>query len=209
MWLAILFSYIPLIILIILHYKRGKGKIGSLILDFIKLQLGQSSSFLRDVAMNDKVVYSLLFIWILSSTILAKCFTSLLLNTYFIRKPSLTVETLEDIVSNPGLSVSGKRSLIQIKSFKPEIYDILNKRLKEYESGLGIDSGSNPNAVLGKRVIQDVLNRKTVLMLTNYDTIIIKNFHPRLMESQHKAITTFEFSYISKHHKYYTKIYSL
>ena len=73
---------------------------------------------------------------LLSTTVLTKCFTSLLLGTFFKTKPSLTVETLEDIVSNPEINVIGRNTINELKSFYPEIYENIHKRNIDYEKQL-------------------------------------------------------------------------
>ena len=91
-----------------------KKSISELMLILIKTFINQSNIHLnrfRFCVMNNKKqylisVYILLFVWILGLNILNKAFISLLLKTFFKVKPTLTVETLDDIVSNPDLFIS-------------------------------------------------------------------------------------------------------
>ena len=128
---------ISLIFQYIITYKISLyDSILTLIKTFINQSIDNINRF-RFYEINNKKqhlisVYILLFVWILGLNILNKAFISLLLKTFFKVKPTLTVDTLDDIVSNPGLQISGRKTLEEIKLFKPGIYDEFEKRIKLY-----------------------------------------------------------------------------
>ena len=155
-------------------------------------------------------VYILLFVWILGLNILNKAFISLVLKTFFKVKPTLIVETLEDIVSNPNLHIAGKDFLHEIKLFKPDIYDILLKRILNYEQLMGVKNESNEDIDFSK-FQSDVYNHKTVLLLPSFGAKIIKeiNIDFNLMTSPVKYCQRFQYYYISKSYIHYRPIYEL
>ena len=141
-------------------------------------------------------------------TILTKCLTSLLINTYFIQNPSLTVETLEDIISKPDLFIAGRNGLKEISTTKPKIYEILFKRLLDYEKSLNI-STDNFAGYTDKRIIKDVIKRKAVFMVNSVHAQLLKNINPfdPIMKSPNKYNLLFRFCFVPKTAQNYTKIY--
>ena len=133
------------------------------------MSLQQSSTIFNKMRNYNNQVFMLLFNWILCSTILIKCFTGLLLNTYFIRNPTLTANTLEDIVYNPDISVAGKFSLAEIKSSRPELFEILKQKVIDYENKLGVNTLENANSIFNQKLINDVMNRKAVILVSLKD----------------------------------------
>ena len=117
---------------ILINWKDEKKCYLTLISELIKLMMEQSSNVLNKMRSINNWIFIVIFTWIFCSTILTKCFTGLLLKTYFLQKPSLTVNSLEDLVNKPNISVTGKYSLKLIKLFKPEFYEILIKKLEDY-----------------------------------------------------------------------------
>ena len=140
-------------------------------------------------------------------TFLTNCFTSLLLKTYFIRKQSLTINTLEEVVNDLGISVAGRVGLLGIKSLKPEFYDILNKRVINYENKLGIDSWKDANLILSEIVLKGVINQKTVILLPLKDAILYEILYPKLKAAELKYSPQYYYWYISKNHPRKKRIY--
>ena len=155
-----------------------------------------------------KIIVILLIIWILCFTVLSICFNSLLLRIYFIKTPSLTVQTLEDIVANPGLSVAGSIGLKPVKKFNPEVYHSLEKRVKEYEQLLDIHEVKE---LAKPELIMDVVERKAVVILGSYSTKIIQLFYPEsnLKESNQKFNQLFKYSFVSKRYSKHKQMYRL
>ena len=173
------------------------------------LFLGQHFSMPKTITILNPITYLTLFIWLICTTILAKCFTSLLLNTYFKSKPSLTVETVEDIANNPNLWVTGKRALLEIRSFKPKIYEILHKRLVEYESRYNI---SNTHFIdINAQVLNDIIERKAVQLMSTPEARTLKSLHPKinLMVSKYKYNLKMHFTYVSKSHPKSKQIFQM
>ena len=135
------------------------------------------------------------------------CFVSLLLKVYFIQKPTLTVHTLQDIVDDPDLKIVGRDGLNEIKSFKPDIYAMLNPRLKEYEDSLGIISG-NPQQLVNNRLMKDVFDRKAVLIISSNIKKVLQNIYPyyNLQESEQNMNSLYRFSSVTKIQDYHQGI---
>ena len=155
--------------------------------------------------------FILLFACLLFITVLTKCFTSLLLGTFFKTKPSLTVETLEDIVSNPEINVIGKDTIKELELFNTEIYEIIRKRNVDYEKQLNISEMEEAEINTLSKVIKDVYQRKTVI-ITN--SLVSKSFKLLthlidLMESEHKYCQTFVYTFVSKSFPNYKQIYRM
>ena len=138
--------------------------------------------------------FLLLFIWLLFSSILTRCFTSVLLGTFFKTKPTLTVETIEDLVSNPDIKLWGRDSLNFFKLSKPKIYEILYKRLIDKNSETFFKLSSKPE------VINDIKQRKAVILAygSRFDIIKCMYFNVNLQVSRHKYNQQVYFTYISK-----------
>ena len=183
-----------------------KSNLASFFVD-IQLCLEQGSAKINKIRMYNKNIFIVLFIWVLCSFILTKCFTGLLLKTYFIRKPTLAINTLEDIVNDPDISVTGKITLNLIKSYKPEIYDILIKRLEIYENKLGINTELDPNESENEQIIKDVINRKAVLLQSLYVAEMVELVHPHIKVAENKYFLQYQYWYISKSHPNSKNIY--
>ena len=159
--------------------------------------------------MYNKQLFMLLFIWILCSFILTKCFTGLLLKTYFIHKPSLAINTLEDIVKDHGISVTGKISLNLLKLIKPDIFDILIKRLVFYENKLGINTEMRPISFDNIHVIKDIMNRKAVILAPLNLAENFELIHPNIKMAENKYFLQFVYWYVLKSHPRSKKIYQV
>jgi len=197
-----------------------KKSISELMLILIKTFINQSNIHLnrfRFCVINNKKqhlisVYILLFVWILGLNILNKAFVSLLLKTFFKLKPTLTVETLDDIVSNPDLLIAGKDYIHEIKLFKPEIYDILERRITKYEEMLGIGGlFERPLEEILNILMKDIFNRRAVYLVRTIRVEIAKKlyFDLNLMSSPVKYCQRFEYYYISKSYLHYKPIHRL
>ena len=144
--------------------------------------------------------FIVIFVWIICSTILNKCFTSLLLRTFYITKPSLTVETLEDIASDSELKVIGRNGLNELQEINQQIYEIIYEKIDSYSQELGLLTQRLPDLVGTTQIFDDVQERKAVLMINSEMANLIKVFYPEinLMESEHKYNQQFFYTYVSK-----------
>ena len=141
-----------------------------------------------------------LLIWILCSQVLSLSFTSLLLRAYNTKSPSLTVETLEDIVSKPKLSIVGSRSVNEIKLYKPDIYESLISRVNQFEYKLGINEKANARNLNNQSIIKDIVERKAVMIVATTIAQMIPNlnFKADLKASDTKYNSVIRYSYVSK-----------
>ena len=197
---------IILVISTILKLNQGQIKSTSnLFLTMSGFFLGQSSNIYRSSIKMKTGLYVLLFIWLLFSTILSKCFTSVLLGTFFKIKPTLTVETLEDLVSNPGIKIIGRESLDHFMSTKPKVYEILRKRL------FVTNSEKILKILLTPEVMNDMINRKAVLLHDSHQRKAIQSLFPEInyKESEHKYNQQIIYTYVSKDNTNYEKIFQM
>ena len=155
--------------------------------------------------------FILLFFCLFFTNILTKCFTSLLLGTFFKTKPSLTVETLEDIASNPEINIIGRDSIEELKHFNPGIYEIIHKRNIDYEKQLNVIEKKEKVIYKMSKVIKDVSQRRTVILTNSLNAKSLKIFMHlnNLMESEHKYSQNFIYSYVSKSLTNYRQIYRM
>ena len=133
----------------------------------------------------------------LCSTLLTKCFTSLLLRTYFKTKTSITVRTLEELVDRPDVSIAGRLGLIEIIQQKPEVFNNLVNRLLVYENKLGIDSTEMTHLARNK-VIEDVNEGRAVIITDTFHTNLFTRIYPNLnlIQSDVKYNQRFIFCYV-------------
>ena len=161
--------------------------------------LGQSISTIKDYQKRNILLISL-YSWIICSTILSLCFKSVLLRTYFDRKPLLTVHTLDDLVSKPELFISGRISVNEMKYFRPDLFDKWKDKVDTYEKTLGINTGKGGRNMMNERLIKDVIDRKTVLLTNTVSVRMLKWIYSdsSLKESDYKYIAIYRYSYVHK-----------
>ena len=189
----------------------SKGCFVDTMLILIQSLMSQSSHQLSITIKTKSSSLLILFIWILCSRILSLSFTSLMLRTFNTRSPSLTAETLEDIVSKRNLLVLGRRALNDINLYKPEIYDSLINRLKFYESKLGIVDNEDVRSLSKEPIIRDIVDRKAVLIVPTIFTVMIPSIFPgaNLIASDTKYNSLIRYSYLSNgiaHHDIMIKL---
>ena len=171
------------------------------------------SSFCRWIEESSISLDILIFFWLITSSCITRSFKSILLNTYYETKPSLTVNTLEDIINLPDLSISGSYNLDSIEHFKPELYNDLMKRTISYEKRMGIDYTIEEGilASYSRNIIEEVVNRKGVIITNTYTTDMFKKMYPmyKLMESDVKYAQLFVYIVVHKNIPHYSQIYKL
>ena len=157
-----------------------------------------------------KTIILLLFVWLMASTLLLQFFTSVLLNVYTIKKPSLTVQTLEDIVNNPDLLVAGYKGLKEIEPYKLDLFDALEERVKNYHKTLKM-SLYDIKELHKRELIKDIIARKSVLISSTFVTNMLKLFNPdaNIMESEHKFFSLLKYGLVSKKFSKHKEIYVL
>ena len=158
-------------------------------------------------------LYVLIFCWIITTSCITRSYKSILLNTYFKTKPSLTVNTLEDIFNRPDLLISGSPNLESIKQVKPEFYEVLMQRAISYETQMGIDYQTQEGhlASFSKNVIEEVVNRHGLIIADTYGIDLFKKMYPmyKLMESDVKYSQIFLYSVVHKNISHYRRINKL
>ena len=159
-------------------------------------------SFSRIITKSSISLYILIFIWLITISCISRSLKSILLNTYFKTKPSLTVYTLEDIVNRPDISITGSFNLDTLKQFKPKIYNDLSNRAISYEKRIGINYTTREGSLVqySKSVVQKVVNREAVIIADTYGIDLFKKMNPmyKLMESDVKYAQLFVYIVVHK-----------
>ena len=126
---------------------------------------GQSYPLLNKLRRTNRSVSNLLLTWSLLCKVLSLSFTSILLRTFFIKTPQLTVNTLEELMADPNIQIAGRQGLRDIEQYNFTIYEALRYRVAEYEDILGINSELSPrNMSIESRLMTDIVNRKAVIL---------------------------------------------
>ena len=149
-----------------------------------------------------KTLFILIFIGIVCTTILSKSFTSLLLRTYYIKIPSLTVETLEEIAYNQELNVLGSSAIKLLVESKPEIYSILKEKAVKYESEFPEIDFSDYKNLPNDKLIKDVINRKTTIITRGFAIEMLTRLYPEssLSISDTKFSQIFKYTFVTRNH---------
>ena len=155
-------------------------------------------------------LYIIIFFWIITTSCITRSFKSILLNTYYKTKPSLTVNTLEELVNRPDLLISGSVNLNSIEKFKPEFYNELMQRAISYEKRIGIDYKTQEGtiALFSKGIVEEVVNRRGVIITNTYNINMFKKMYPvyNLMASDVKYAQLFIYTVVHKNILHYARI---
>ena len=156
----------------------------------------QCSSQMSMLRWNKNSILLLLYFWLMSSTILSWAFTSLLLGSYINKKPSLTAETLEDVINNPELLVASP----EMNKMDPQLYEILGDRYDKFVDLFPAESSDKHEFVISTRIVDEVKKRKAVIICSTNCKILIKNLNPniRIMESEYRYKQRYGYLYFSE-----------
>ncbi len=169
---------------------RGMNKIESL----DKLELNAKTSI------KGKMFIFLLIVWLISSTILSYSFSGLVLNSYFQFKSRAIIETVDDVINNEQIQISGIDFLDLLQWIKPEEHKILAERYyrkdgKRFESMNGTTF----------RLIND---GKLIIFTSSLMIQLYQRLFPQMIlyESREKFYPRSESILISKSHRYTDKL---
>ena len=172
----------------------------TIIFDIIRLFTSQDvdifklKNFILKIRNKRSTVITIISL-IFFTVIITKCFTSLLLSTYFKLIKVSYVESLEQLMDgNQCLIASMNRSLRLLKDFnvfEEKQIEVLRKRKKEYQDIVKIDM-DDKGAVYDERVFNDVIEGKTILLENTFGINnfieIYKRDRDRFVISEHKYI---------------------
>jgi hypothetical protein len=163
---------------------RGMNKIESL----DKLELNAKSSI------KGKIFIFILIVWLISSTILSYSFSGLVLKSYFQFKSRAIIETVDDVINNEQIQISGIDFLNLLQWVKPEEHKILVERYYRKD---------------GKRF--EWMNGTTFRLIFFTSSSIIQLYQrlfPQMIlsESREKFYPRSESILISKSHRYADKL---
>ena len=117
-------------------------------------------------------------VWILCSTILLKCFCSVLLNTYFRIKSHPFINTIDDLVAHPEVGLYTIQPNMHV--YYPKIFNILQTKILTYANRM-IDKALRGNGTEVEMVLlRDVIERKVVCITNSYNRDHIIARYPSL-----------------------------
>ena len=153
----------------------------------------------------------LISFWIICSTILSLSFKSLLLRTYFERRPTLTVNTLDELMAMPALSIAGRQSVNELKYLRPDLHKTLKDRVNRYETKMGINTRMSGKQLINEKLIKDMIERKAVFLTTTHSATLLKSIYTdsSLKESDNKYNAHFRYSYVHKECPHKEAIFNL
>ena len=162
---------------------------------------------IRNYSQPGNQIYSMILtilniIWLFSSLILSKSFAGLLLNTYFNIKPTLVVNTIEDIRNNKEMVPYGPwRSLSFLsKSSNLDIDDII-ERMKQFQKDNDL-----PELI---ELIENIVDGQTIAIYTSQQSRLLMevfySYKNRIFVSDHKYLPNYSVFFVHKNRKY-TKI---
>jgi hypothetical protein len=154
------------------------------------------------------VLLTILIVWMLSSVILSKSYSSVLLKIYFRPKSRQIVETIDDIVFNQNLNILGNESLQYLKTVKPVEYKILQKRLDQYNEYLREKIILNNGISDETEILNEILDSETIFFLNTYRFRQIKSIFPdsKFISTNDKYAQNFITFFMTKNHSLHEKI---
>lgn len=207
-WVSILFT---LIVLSIFFYTQSKIPYLNIIFHLIQPLLDQSSNMVNQFRKKNVPLLLVVILWLLVTRLLSQSFKGLLLETYNTITPSLTVETMDDIIANRELSVVGSHALNDIKTYKPDLYRSLISRVNEAESRLGLNERAAVRDLINPSIIRTIVDRKSVLIVPTLYSVMIQSFNPsvNLKTSQIKYNSLIRYNYVSYNIQQHKRITTL
>ena len=110
-WTLLLFTTM-IIVFLFNKLVNSKNSLQSIISDVIRSITTQSLEKLTQLKLishnnfKDRSLFALIVIWLISISIITKCFSSLLLNMYFWQKSVTLVETLDQLCNKTGMNLA-------------------------------------------------------------------------------------------------------
>ena len=145
-------------------------------------------------------IHSYVFsIWLMSSLILNKAFSGLLLNTFFLIESKPVVTTLQNIRDNQKLKVLGNQEqLSYLSSINRLDIDDLLLRMKENKTGLRPEN-----------MTQQVINGEAVVLHNSFQRKrfieVTKSYHDKIFTSEVKYLPNY-ISFMVNRNKNFTKL---
>ena len=123
-------------------------------------------------------------------------FTSLLLKSYMIRKPSLTADTLEDVMNQNHLLIAAP----QLNRIDPIIYNMFSERIDKFFKLYPNEANDIDLFVQNPSIIKEVQNKRAVILCPTNCKRIIKqiNSNIRIMESEIRYKHRYIYTYFNK-----------
>ena len=196
MWLLILIS--ALLLVILLKITINNSSWNTITFDIIRsftLQNVYIFKFQKIKIQNKTTLIITMIILIFFTVIITKCFTSLLLNTYFKLIKVPYVESLEQLIDgNHCLIACLNRTIHYLKDFKvfeEKQIEVLREKKEKYEQ-IGKKDVNYKFYTHDEKVFNDIVDGKTILMentfTINYFIETYKRERNRFVVSEHKYI---------------------
>ena len=152
-------------------------------------------SYLKNIRNDYRALIVLIASWLISMTILTKCFSSLMLNTYFNQAAVPLVINLEQLLDEKNYSVSvsqiNLKFLLDYKVLNQEQTSSLEHRRDEYQERIGFEFTS-PMRSMSPQIFNEVIDGLAVILMNTFDLKTFESLYINQREkyslSQHKYI---------------------
>ena len=179
---------------------EGKNSSQWIILDIIRIITTQSVHKLTQLTViyNENVKNSTLVImvaiWLISASVITKCFSSMLLNMYFLQKSEPLVEKLEQLCSKTGIDLAIVDPWFSRKEYFPLHFDcLLSKEAENIKRVPGYADWQ-----LGPLAFIDMVNGYSVMVT---DTMTFNRFEAIFSIQKEKySVSEHEYGYWVLYH---------
>jgi len=159
------------------------------------------------------ILIALLYLWLISSLILSKSYSSILLNTYLKPKIGPIVQTLDHVLrlhkNNEGLNAYGNFSIQMLKKIRPKEFEILYKKSNNYRTfKLQQFRTKDLNEHVFEDILIDTIKGKTIIFSNTFSIRknLLKYPELRFHVVEDKYAPNFLVYSMSKSHRFSGKI---
>ena len=115
--------------------------------------------------------------WLLFTNIITKCFTSLLLTSYFRQISVPLIETLEQLVEQDDIFIAANENTLEFiddsEKFNKKQISLLYQKKRKYKMRLEFDFNYILD-IFDKKIFNDMVNGLSVILLNGFDADVFK-----------------------------------
>ena len=155
-----------------------ENRIFKFIMDIIRTLTTQSNvklsslKYLRQYKIHCSKIIILVIFWLLITNIITKCFTSLLLNSYFKQTSVPLLNNLQEVFEQEQFLIAAKTNtfsfMFNYGLFKKEQVDSLWERRNKYQEKFDF-SFDVVLAILNRNIFNDVVNGLAVILINGFE----------------------------------------
>ena len=162
-------------------------------------------SYFTAIKHNYQAIIVLLTSWLMFASIMTKCFSSLMLNTYFKQTTVLLIRSLQELIDKEEYFVAvTPRNLeyfLDNDVLNQEEFDSLSHRRDKYQEHIGFELAF-PMRVMSPLVFKEMTNGLAITLLNSFELKIFDTLYVTQSErygiSDHKYIHKLIVHYIGK-----------